>query len=240
MLAQLMLRLAPKLSTLPDLEERLQRMVSEASATHPDVGLTPEAFVRHLAGRLAALDPARALDQLCAADLWLAAAACEGNSAAIRRVDEALTPLQRRIARIDPSADFIDEVLQSARQGLFVRGAGDGPGLGRYAGRAPLRRWLALVVSGVAIGLKRRTSADRRSDADALLGLLDPGVDPETAARWLDRAKTRLRDELRRRLAQRLKMATVEVVSLIRLLQSRLDLRLSEALAGEHRSRAED
>jgi RNA polymerase sigma-70 factor (ECF subfamily) len=54
-----------------------------------------------------------------------------------------------------------------------------------------------------------------------------------TAHRWLERARTRLLAGTRKRLKQRLAVDGTEFESIMRLIQSRLDVSIHSALAGE-------
>lgn len=62
------------------------------------------------------------------------------------------------------------------------------------------------------------------------------GVHRATAARWVNRAKDRLRDDTRERLAQRLGLSPSEVSSVERALRSGLEITLSRILASEAES----
>lgn len=106
-----------------------------------------------------------------AADVALAAACLRGDAAALRRFDdEVLTPAVDTARSIDRSAAFLDEVRQRVRAHLLV---GDGrPRLADYAGRGPLRAWIAVAAVRTALMLRRSQGRRREVSDDDWAGAL--------------------------------------------------------------------
>lgn len=65
------------------------------------------------------------------------------------------------------------------------------------------------------------------------------GVHRGTAARWLERCNRTLLDRTRRALVTRLRVARTEVDSILRLVRSRLEVRIRAALAAEDAAEGE-
>lgn len=146
------------------------------------------ALAAHLAARLA--DGARPEHT---GDLRLAWAAARGDAAAVREVDALIGAADVR--RIDGAPAFADEVRQALRVRLLV---GDPPRLASYGGRGPLRAWIAVAATRIAVDRKR--AAAPAVAADDVLGELI-GREPDAELRHL---KERYRAELRDALAEAL------------------------------------
>jgi RNA polymerase sigma-70 factor, ECF subfamily len=141
-----------------DLEARIERWLHEAARAHPSFPVPPEAFIAHVAARVAAAeDPAAAIDGLCVADLYFAFACAMGVDAAIVAFDrEVLPALSGYIGRVDPTPDFVAEVRQALRVKLLARDGARPAGIADYGGRAPIATWLRVVVVRVARDLLKK------------------------------------------------------------------------------------
>ena len=86
-------QLRPPPEKWPELATVLATMVEHARARWPDVLLPTEAFIIHVAGRIAA-EPELAvqLERIAAADLWLACGCCRGDSRAITAFERTYAP----------------------------------------------------------------------------------------------------------------------------------------------------
>lgn len=113
---------------------------ADARSAHPGVVLSADQFATHLARHLTAevLDAPRAWFP---ADLFLAAACLASDAKALAQLDRWLRQGKRS-----------DEAAQRARERLLV---GPAPRLAEYAGRAPLKAWVGLVVKRIAIDVQR-------------------------------------------------------------------------------------
>jgi RNA polymerase sigma-70 factor (ECF subfamily) len=117
-------------------EDRALALVAEGRAAFADVALDQTTFVRHLERHVGDdAEPAT----LHAGDLYLACACAAGDPRALAHFERLyLTQLGAYVARIDRSADFLDELAQILRARLLL-GSLDKPApiLG-YSGRGPL------------------------------------------------------------------------------------------------------
>jgi len=160
-----------------DLDARLGALLDEARAAWPGVALDPAVFVAHLAERLPeGEDVAPALDQVNAADLYLACACAHGVDGAIEALDQACFPAVAAAARrVDSSPAFIDDVCQKVRHKLFVGQGEAGPKIASYTGAGALRGWLGVMALRIAYReIPRRPPGDVARDAHP------PELDPET------------------------------------------------------------
>jgi RNA polymerase sigma-70 factor (ECF subfamily) len=136
----------------PDLEVALRRLFEAARRAWPALDLPPEVFVRRLAERGAA----GPLAAVRGDELYLACACTVRLPGAVEAFDRAhLGPVEMYLARLRPSAAFVDDVRQALREKLFVGKVGVAPKIGEYDGRAALSSWLRVITVRVAIDLQR-------------------------------------------------------------------------------------
>lgn len=150
-----------------DAEDHLRELVDRARRGFPELAIPPARFVTALA-RAAADDVAGLLRDVHAEDFALAIACADGLPGALERCDRLCAgAIAAAVARIDPAADFRDEVRQILWQRVFV-GTGDHPPriLG-YSGRGPLAAWVAVAAQRVAIDLRRAAMRATGLDPDA-------------------------------------------------------------------------
>ncbi|WNG50317.1 RNA polymerase subunit sigma-70 [Archangium minus] len=138
------------LGAMEGLEELLQRHLEAGRTAWPSVQLPTEAFVRHLARHLPPADTlAQALQQLYAADLYLACACAAGESQALLAFEQhVLQKVPSRLGQLPAST--VDEVLQVLRQRLLMSASGTAPKIADYAGRGPLAGWVRISAVRVA------------------------------------------------------------------------------------------
>lgn len=143
------------------LNERLAALYENGRAAWPMILLTPECFARHL-GRHAvvdeegAADPLAALDDVLAADLYLACACAQSQEAALQAFEqEYVCRVPAYVAPVDSSPSFADEVMQVVRTRLLCAHEDGPPRIGEYAGRGSLAGWLRVVSVRVAHNLRR-------------------------------------------------------------------------------------
>jgi RNA polymerase sigma-70 factor (ECF subfamily) len=155
--------------------------------------------VRQLEG-----DVAVRLKKLRIAELYLAAACAQGNTAALTTFEtQYLATAIRHARRIDGSSTFLDDVAQSVRSDLFFCESGAGK-IAAYTGRGSLAAWLRVVVLRCALNVRRDRMKRLRSEEDsgAVVDIRASGVDPE-----LDFLKVRCATQFREifiRVLQRL------------------------------------
>lgn len=150
-----------------DAELRLRELVGRARRAFPELAITPERFIAALA-HACGDDVGAALGELHAEDFGLAVACAGGVPGALERCDRLCAPaIRAAVARIDPAADFCDEVRQILWQRVFV-GAPDRPArILTYGGRGPLAAWVAVAAQRVAIDLRRAAMPTAGVDPDA-------------------------------------------------------------------------
>jgi RNA polymerase sigma-70 factor (ECF subfamily) len=171
----------PRWERCDDLAARIARITDQARAAWPQLETSAVQLVRHIAARVPRdRAPDEALEQIRAADLYLACACGSGEPIAVVAFER--TYLRTTAIRMrGPLTGYsIDDLLQTARELLLV---GDGkrpPRITVYAGRGDLRMFVRAVISRIAIDAAR--SANRSTIAagsDPLLAV-PSGSDPET------------------------------------------------------------
>jgi RNA polymerase sigma-70 factor, ECF subfamily len=170
----------------PEPEVALRRLFEEGARAWPGLGLSPEAFVHHLASRRAAptsaSPPTAHLAGVHAADLYLACACAARLRGAVEAFDRAyLRRLDVYLARLRPSPAFVDEVRQALGEKLFVGKDGAPPKIGEYDGHGALESWVRVIALRAAIDLRRQGGAvvvqearerDEPATADPEIGYL--------------------------------------------------------------------
>src|SRR4051812_24320914 len=107
------------------LEESLARASAAAKAAWPTFTLDGDAFEQALRRAVAAeVDPVRALDALCVADLYLAQACAHGDRQAMAAFDREHLALVATFLARHPARPLADEVCQALREHLLVPRAG--------------------------------------------------------------------------------------------------------------------
>ncbi|MCA9625104.1 MAG: sigma-70 family RNA polymerase sigma factor [Myxococcales bacterium] len=195
----------------------LLEVVSQGREAWPEIALSSDAFVAHLAGLLPPEEPlVTALGELRAADLFLAWACAEGDAVAIAIFEETfggeLRIVRARLRR--PEAES-EDFVQQCRQRLL---APPRPKLRDYAGRGDLRHWLRVTLLRLLIDYQRsQKQRDRREvvaddlDGDGLA--LQPSADdPE-----MQYLKRHYGDAFRQAFAQAAKSLPAEDRNLLRL-----------------------
>jgi RNA polymerase sigma-70 factor (ECF subfamily) len=224
------------------------------------------------------------LEELRAADLWIAFHASRGVPAAIQVLESSCFGDLAALLRgrgADPSE--ADEVVQRLRHRLLVAEPGTEPRIATYGGRGDLRAWVRVAAVRAWLNVRRESAqnASLACEDDAFvdqatndlelellkgkyrelfrrvflervealapetrlllkLHYLDRlsmdevgkvlGVHRLTVLRRLERARQELSEGTKERLLAELRLAPPEVESLLRLIQSRLDVSLTAAL----------
>jgi RNA polymerase sigma-70 factor (ECF subfamily) len=89
-------------------------------------------------------------------DLYLASACCEGSNAALAVFErEHISRIPDYLARLRPTSDFVDEVMQIVRERIFVGRNGRSPRIGEYSGKGALGGWVRVLAMRAAIDLQR-------------------------------------------------------------------------------------
>ena len=161
----------------------LEALVVAGEARLPHTPISREAFVDRIAdGLLAGDGPVTTLEEVCAADLYLACALGKADAKALAIFESELMPLVRQsVGKVDSARAFVDEVSQRVREKLLV---GDGePAIDQYRGTGPLARWVRVVATRIALDLKRADKKLVDDDDDAIASLPAPD-DPELEVIW--------------------------------------------------------
>jgi RNA polymerase sigma-70 factor, ECF subfamily len=160
---------------LPDLEEQLAALVSDARAAWPSLTVPEERFLVHLAGRVAAeRGGADGLGRLRAGDLYLACACAGGDPDATSAFLENFMPqVHAALAGLGAGASERDELAQQLISLLFVGDEGRSGAIATYSGRGSLRSWVRSVAVRTAM---RQLGRIRSSPTD------DDGLEAVPAA----------------------------------------------------------
>jgi RNA polymerase sigma-70 factor (ECF subfamily) len=173
------------LASASELEELLDRVVGAGRDAWPDLALSAEAFLRHVAERLPAQgDPIESVRALHAEDLYLACACAAGDPEAVRVFDERfLAPTAAHVSRARGLPGLTDDLKQLVRSRLLVAADGVAPRIGGYSGQGPLGAWVRMAATRLATNLRNAERSRRRRDAIAPVPLHSgtPAADPELA-----------------------------------------------------------
>jgi len=154
------------------LEDLVQRAIASARAAWPAIILDEARFRQSLLRAVEGQsDPARALGDVCAADLWLAQACALGDARALEAFDrEHLARVPIFLAR-HPARALADEVGQVLRERLLLRREDGPPRIADYTGRGPLGSWLRVATLRAAANLTRSEKThDELEDNDLPTG----------------------------------------------------------------------
>jgi len=162
-------------------EDALALWLAAARARWPEVGVDGDELDRHLAR----LDIAALPVPLHAADLVLACACARGDAAAVAIFDREMAAIIRSAARrIDDSADFGDEVAQTARERLLVARDDQPPRIAEYSGQGPLAAWVRIAAMRIAMNLLRERRRNVLVDDEAFFdAAIEEGEADRAAAR---------------------------------------------------------
>lgn len=257
----------------------LETAILLAREAWPDLPDQTDAFVRHLAGKLAPdASLPDAITGLHTSDLWIVVACLSGDDTAREQFDRTFLPVARSAwRRMGLGAPTVEDLEQSLRMSFHLAPEQQSALLG-YSGRGALRAWVKSTA--VHAALKNIRTDDRRRARDGTQlqhGVLavDPeieylrqryarelsaafeaavselsarertllrqhfvdgltcddlalvhGIHRSTAARRVDRARSRLAEVIKDRLRNELRISQVELESMIRLVRSELHLSL--------------
>jgi RNA polymerase sigma-70 factor, ECF subfamily len=165
----------------PDLlEAALGALLATGAEAHPDLSLDGALFAAHL-GRCGASVGTAPGAPTHAPDLYLAAAALQGDEVAIAQLRRIHRPVLAGYLRtMKPSAAFLDEVEQRLWDMALV---GPKPKLAAYSGRGALAGWVGIAAHRIALMIHRHEAVEGRA-ADAAAAEVDIDAlapDPELA-----------------------------------------------------------
>jgi RNA polymerase sigma-70 factor, ECF subfamily len=159
------------------LEPLLEERCATAEQAWPNISLSREIFVRHLASKVGTIE---ALEGLRASDLYLACACSRGDPAAAAAFEKSYFPtVDAALGRMTLSPTAVDEVKQLRVQLLMPEGK-EPSSLATYSGKGDLHGWVRSVAVRLALKVSEK---DRRhiSSDENLAGIPSPGHDAELA-----------------------------------------------------------
>ena len=164
----------PGATPSPALESALADLVRRGGGW-PHARVDPGPFIGWVAARLGAPDPT-AIAAACAADLHLAQACAEGQTAALAHFERTLAAVRPAVTTLGADPADVDEVLQRLRVQLLV---GDPPGISRYRGSGELRAWLRVVAVREAVRVLTERGRHQLVDDTRLVESYLPAIDGE-------------------------------------------------------------
>ncbi|WP_244239300.1 sigma-70 family RNA polymerase sigma factor [Corallococcus carmarthensis] len=176
---------SPSPEDLAALDALLSRAWEDAQARWPAVSLPAARFVTHVAERLPQATPttpiAPLVSGLSLAELYLACACLQGNSAAHEAFERNyLARLPERLRSLRQPDAMIDEVRQRVGVKLLVANAGHAPAIADYTGRGGLLSWVVVIASRITNKLRGQEKPSTGDDAEELFQALPAqGLDPE-------------------------------------------------------------
>jgi RNA polymerase sigma-70 factor (ECF subfamily) len=162
--------------TPTEVGRQLLASYDQARRTWPDIELTEQTFIAHVAERA---PDASSIDSLppFLTDLYLACACEHQDAAALRHFDDDVlaeaTPILRRLGLDDATAD---DVRQEVRVRLLVGEQDRPPRVTQFLGTGPLVQWVRAVAGRVALARIRRDKPSVELDEDLVDAALDPGL----------------------------------------------------------------
>jgi RNA polymerase sigma-70 factor (ECF subfamily) len=151
--------------------------VARARATWPSLTIDPAAFVAHVARLVRPGSDGAALEELFAADLYLACGCTLADGTALAAFEKLYVgAIDQILARLRLDGDVLAEAKQQVRQKLLV---GAPPKISEYSGRGELRSWLHATATRTALNILRSRRRELKADDDHLLSLPAMGDDPE-------------------------------------------------------------
>ena len=172
-------------------EAAVRQMFLEGQRKWPLVKLGFEVFLGHCSRVL----PSDADAPPEAADLYLCCACAEAQPEALRLFEsEGSGVAKAAIARIDRSADFVDETLQEVWDRLLL---GAGAKVRLYSGRGPLMAWVRVAATRVALDRQRARNRFAGQHIELTDRLAAPSGSPEARllkARYGEAFHAALRD----------------------------------------------
>ena len=171
---------------IADLDARLARLFDEAARVHAGLTIDRERFLSVVRGRLAEdvdvpLD--EALGALHVADLFLAFACAERVPGASTRLDAVVRGDIERVAANQRGLGLAyDELRQLVLERVLVQTTEAPPKIASYSGRGPLRAWIRVAATRIALDLGRKKAGEVETPNDGTLFDRLPGAqDPEMA-----------------------------------------------------------
>jgi RNA polymerase sigma-70 factor (ECF subfamily) len=182
-LAQLPPAMRDAAAAVPELETLLARAHEAGRTAWPELALTTDLFLAHVADRIATLDAdtiAPTLSALHAADLYLACACARGDVHAIASFErEYFGEIEIARRRRRDLTLGGDDVAQLVRERLLVAHGGARARVADYSGRGSLRGWFRTAVVRLIANLAARPNREVGVGNDTLAAFPVITADPE-------------------------------------------------------------
>lgn len=164
-----------------EIQRKLDACVESARAAWPALSVSREAFLKHIA-RKVATPLGEAIDQLHAGDLYLAYAIGTGDPDAVAAVEaQHLPTIDAALGYLEIPRTTAEEVKQLVRHRLFVPRADRSPEILDYGGRGELRRWIRAMAIRIALKHLRDQKRHVQLDDEFLASLPLPADNVEVA-----------------------------------------------------------
>ncbi|HVE86412.1 MAG TPA: sigma-70 family RNA polymerase sigma factor [Myxococcales bacterium] len=185
----------------PD-ESLLVDVYEAARSRWPDLALSAQPFIRHVAERLPAAREGRTVEQalrsLHLVDLYLACACAAGVPGAVEALErEHLARVPALLARQRRSPEAIQEVCQKVRETLLVRAR-----ISTYSGEGKLSSWIEVIAKRLANKEGQPRSGAPASSDSGIAGAVADGGDLE-------------KDVIKKKLVAELQVAVREAGSVL-------------------------
>src|SRR5256885_9137123 len=164
------------------LDEALGGLLAAGRRAWPDLTVSDQAFLAHLASVVTAnAHPIAALESLDAGGLSRTCRCVAGDERALATLDARfLAPVGRRLLGTGANPPFAEEVVQELRTRLLVCRADAAPRIASYGGRGGLASWIRISAARVTVDLLRAQKPESiRRDDRVELRSIPP--DPELA-----------------------------------------------------------
>lgn len=157
-------------------EDAVRQMFREGQRRWPRVKLGFEEFFGHCARVLGGSEEEAELPRE-AADLYLCCACVEAQPEALRAFEsEGLGVAKAAITRINRADDFVQDTLQEVWDKLLL---GSEPKVKQYAGRGPLKAWVRVTATRVALDCQRARGRLLERQVELSEQLAVRGLSPE-------------------------------------------------------------
>jgi RNA polymerase sigma-70 factor (ECF subfamily) len=227
---------ADHLPPVESLGPALQAIVDRARTEWPELSIERTEFAAYAAARLGEVpDLLRALETLCAGDLYIACACARGLSKALESFERYFLPAVREATgRMDAAAALTDEVEQRVRQRLLLAEGERPPRIAEFRGTGPLRAWIRAAGLRIALDVVREQGRAEPLEDQDLSALEEATGDPE-----LEFIKSRYRSDFRQAFAAALHSLAPRDRTVLRLhLVDGLNIDRIGAIYQTHRSTA--
>ncbi len=163
-------------------DEALAQFVDEACRAHPGITVDRAPFTAFVRTKVAEAEPSdEPLVTLHGGDLFLAFACVERRPGATEALDASIRSDIEKVNANQRSLGLgADELRQLVLERILLRADRGPPRIASYSGKGPLRAWVRVAATRIAIDLGRKAGAMNERPTDGMLFDRLPGAgDPE-------------------------------------------------------------